>query len=219
MCQVPERSWRTALSPARLLLGLASIAASIVGAFVLRGSLVVVVGICAGLLLAAVALPVVREVEFGFPSGVRVVTATRDRRAELRAAFEDQQPELSLIANLLYDDPEAAAGLIEAVWSRSVKEWRGPPAPGLRVFLLCTFVHLVTAHQRWGPSSSGTPTRSGTLSALPLSQRTAVVLHEFAELTADQIAAVTERPVADLIADLSAAQNLVTQASRVDGPR
>jgi len=209
MCQVPKRSWREALHPVRVCLGFAAVVAVVVGTRFSNAVGVALIGMAAALLLAAVALPVVREVEFGFPSGVRVVAATQDREERLRSAFEDQKQDLSLLANLLCDDPDTAARLLEAALARSVAKWRGPITPDLRVFVLCTFLHLLTAHLKWAADAAGASSSGGPLSALPLRLRTAVVLREFAELSPGQIAQMTGRSLTDLKADLLVAEAAV----------
>lgn len=218
MCQVPQRSWRSALRPARLLLGGAAVAAVIGGAIVEGAAGGVLIAVAAALLLAAVTLPVVREVEFGFPSGVKVRAAVQDRAEEFRHALADHRQELSLVANLLCDDPDAAAELVETAWSRSVPAWRGPITPALHLFVLCTLVHRLAARQRWLTRTDATARDLGPLSALTPTQRTAVVLRDFAELSIDQIAEMTGRTVADLAAELAAADDSLA-ASDVGGSR
>ena len=210
MCEVPRRTWRSALRPVRVLLGIAAIAAAGVGAVVAGAVGTTLVAVAAALLLAAVTLPVVREVELGFPSGVRVATAVQDRKEELRNAFADQRQDLSLVANLLCDDPETAAQSLEAAWSRSVAKWRGPVTPELRVFVLCTLVHLLEAQSKWLAVPDPAAHDGSPLSTLPPAQRTVVVLHEFAELSSHQIAVMTGRSVTDVEAALAAAERTLT---------
>ncbi len=60
--------------------------AAAVGAFVETTVGLVLIAAGAGLLLLAVVLPAVTEVELGFPAGVKVVAAARQRENQLRAA-------------------------------------------------------------------------------------------------------------------------------------
>ncbi len=210
MCEVPTRTWRSAMRPVRVLLGVAAIAAAVVGAVVAGAVGTTLVAVAAALLLAAVTLPVVREVELGFPSGVRVTTAVQDRKEEFRNALADQRQDLSLVANLLCDDPETAARSLEAAWSRSVAKWRGSVTPELRVFVLCTLVHLLEAQGKWLTAPDVAAHEDTPLSALPPAQRTAVVLHEFAELSSHQIALMTGRSATDVDAALAAAERTLT---------
>ena len=157
------------------------------------------------LILSAVVLPSVKEVEFGFPVGVKVTTAVSHREDALRQEFDRQRSDLELCAQLLCDDPAVASHLLEASWSKATTVWRGPVTQDLRTFVLCHLVRLVAAHQRWTPGSvrSGAGTGS-VLSSLDRPERTAVVLHDFAGLSSSQIAGITDRSIDQVRADLRA---------------
>ena len=106
------------------------------------------IGLGAALLLAAVVLPAITQVEYGFPSGVKVVAARRDREENLRRVFADQRPDLELCAKLLCDDPATASELLTAAIARATLGWRGPVDAQIRVYVLCWFVHRLMAHSR-----------------------------------------------------------------------
>lgn len=203
MCEAPERSWDGMARPRRLLLAGAALVVAALGLW--RGGLegAGLVALAVGLLVAAVVLPTVREVEFGFPVGVKVSAASRSREDELRAALLDHKPDLELTAQLLCDDPEQAARLMEAAWADAVRVWRGPAGdPHLRTYVLCVLVQLTRAQHRWG--AAATDATLAPLAALPWEQRTVVVLHEFARLTVGEVARVLEQPeveVADQLAE------------------
>jgi hypothetical protein len=210
MCDPPPRSWRSAWQPRRVLLGavaLALAAAGVLSDGPARWALAAVAG---ALVVSAVVLPTVREVEFGFPVGLKVTTATRSREEDLRRAFEEQKGQLSLCARLLCDDPEVSTELLEAAWSRAVVLWRGPVDPYLRLLVVCLLVELSVAHDRWEPAPGP---RSGPLGSLDAAQRVAVVLHDFAGLSVAEIAAVAGSSPEDAAAALRAG------AVAVDGSR
>lgn len=62
------------------------------------------IAIGTALLISAVVLPSVKEVEFGFPMGVKVTTAVSNREEALRQEFDRQRSDLELCAQLLCDD-------------------------------------------------------------------------------------------------------------------
>lgn len=200
-CEVPGRSWQEALTPKRIGLGMAALVAIVVGLFTGDLLRIGLTALGAALLLSAVLLPTIREVEFGFPLGVKVKTAIRDREETLRQTFQEQKGGLELVAQLLCDEPEVAGRLLEAAWSHAAAAWRGPAGPGLREYVLCETVRLVVAHRHWGAPHGASPTTT-PLSVLDTDERIAVVLHEFAGLTLGQIASMTGREVADVGADL-----------------
>lgn len=212
MCEVPPRRLRTALQPARVALGVIAVALIVAGMLLHDTTGLVIAGLGAAALLGAVLFPVVREFEFGFPTGIRVSAALRDREQELTEAFEGQRGDLGLCAHLLCGNPTVAAELLEAAWARTAALWRGPVTPELRTFVLCVFVQLLTAHIRWNgdASSWAEPPENGAvrtpLAALPGPMRTVVVLRDFAEIPLAQIAAMTDRPLADVASDLRAAE-------------
>jgi hypothetical protein len=181
----------------------------------------ILLGLGGAALLMAVLFPVVREVEFGFPTGVRISAGLQDREQELYKAFDSQRGDLGLYTQLLCDDPIVATQLLEAAWARTAAAWRGPVTPELRIYVLCVFVHLLASHLRWapvqpgaGPGSAGTSSKP--LASLAVSARIVVVLKEFAELPLGQIAAVTERPLAEVAQDLQTAEAVLARLS-IDG--
>ncbi|KGJ72629.1 hypothetical protein GY21_14045 [Cryobacterium roopkundense] len=172
------------------------------------------IGLGAAVLVAAVMFPVIKEFEFGFPSGVKIMAAVHDREEDLRAAFAKQRGDLGLYTQLMCDDPAVAARLLEAAWEKTASLWRGPVTDDLRTFVLCEFVELLTAHSRWTPSDDPDGTRaapnvSAPLASLPLAERVVVVLREFAGLPLAQIATLTERPLDDISKDLRSARRRV----------
>ncbi|WP_155849522.1 sigma factor-like helix-turn-helix DNA-binding protein [Arthrobacter sp. H20] len=161
------------------------------------------IAIGTALIISAVVLPSVKEVEFGFPVGVKVTTAVSNREDALRQEFDRQRCDLEMCAQLLCDDAAIASHLLEASWSKATTAWRGPVTQDLRTFVICNLVGLVAAHHRWasGPVRSGAVT-SPLLSGLDRPERTAVVLHDFAGLSSRQIAAITDRSIDQVRADL-----------------
>lgn len=220
MCEVPRRSWRRALHPWRIALGVLGLACVVVGALLPRAVGLVVVALGVALLVAAVLGPVIRQVEFGFPSGVKVSTAMRDREDELRRVFEGQSGELEMCAQLLLDDPATAKRLLEAAWSRTTSTWRGPATPEIRIYVLCTLVQLAMAELRWTrgkQSSPAQPLPTTPLSTLTFSERVVVVLRDFAQLSNSQIAQITERALEDVERDWRHAELAVAESGQVGG--
>jgi len=219
MCEVPRRSWRRALHPWRVVLGVFALACVVVGALLPRAVGLVVAALGAALLVAAVLGPVIRQVEFGFPSGVKISTAVRDREEELRRVFEGQSGELELCAQLLLDDPATAKRLLEAAWSRTTSTWRGPAAPEIRIYVLCTLVQLSIAELRWKGGQQGSPAQAQTtpLSTLTFSERVVVVLRDFARLSNVQIAQITERALEDVERDWRQAELAVAESGQPGG--
>lgn len=194
VCEVPERSWSAAVRPSRLLLAMAGLCLGAVGLWLRGLEGLGLVAVATGLLVAAVVLPTVRAVEFGFPVGVKVETAVASREEELRAAFVAQQPDLELCAQLLCDDPERAPRLLEAAWADAARDWRGSPeGPELRVYVLCVLVQKVAAYQRWGASAADDTPARPSLAGLTWEQRVTVVLHDFARLPRARVATMLER--------------------------
>lgn len=218
MCDAPKRSWAGAFQPPRLILGLAASTTVAAGAIVEAAIGSVLIGLGAVLLLAAVVLPTIREVEFGFPSGVKVVAAVQSREEELRQAFRAQKGDLELSTQLLCDEPVLAARLLESAWSKAATGWRGPVTPDLRIYVLCLFVHLLTAETRWGQAQLKVGTgNESLLSSLSLNERIAVVLLEFANLSPAEIARLTGRSPAQLEADLHTAEVVLGRLSAQGG--
>jgi hypothetical protein len=217
MCEVPPRRLRPAIRPERVLLALVAAALLGTGLFLDGLTALVVLGLGGALLIGAVLFPVVRDVEFGFPSGVKISTTLHNREQELREAFDAQRGDLALYAQMLCDDPAVAAMLLEAAWAKTAAEWRGPVTPFLRLYVLCMLVHLHDAHNRWaGPVEApqdGAAGHSSPLTALPTSIRTVIVLHEFAELEVAQIAEMTDRTAAEVTAELQTARAALSRPS------
>lgn len=197
------------MHPSRVILALLSLALIVVGTFVrdLRGLALIGVGTAA--LLTAAVFPVIRAVEFGFPTGATVSAGLSGREQELREAFLGQRGDLGLYTQLMCDDPVLAGRLLEAAWARTAAVWRGPITAELRSYVLCDFVHLLTTGSRGrgsGPSEARGPTAEpfppGPLSALPLAARISVVLREFADLPPTVIASLTGRPLAEVSSEL-----------------
>ncbi|WP_197059384.1 hypothetical protein [Cryobacterium sp. MLB-32] len=210
MCKVPARRWTDAFPPSRVVLVILSLALIAVGMLVRDVTGLVLLGLGAVALVTAVVFPVIRAVEFGFPTGVRVTTALRDRDQELQTAFLGQRGDLGLYTQLMCDDPALAGKLLEAAWARTAAVWRGPVTADLRSYVLCEFVHLLTTHARLGvatrPPVNGPtiePSVQNALSALLLAARISVVLREFAELPVARIASLTGRPLAEVVSELT----------------
>ncbi len=148
--------------------------------------------------------PLVSEVEFGFPVGIKVKAGAREREHRMRKTFEDHRGDVELCAHLLCAPPEAAAALVEAAWARTAGAWRGAVTPELRAYVLCELVQLAGAHERWvsGPAEDSP---ASPLARLTPPQRVAVVLHDFGGVPAAQIATMTGRPVEAVTGDLRVA--------------
>lgn len=202
MCEVPARSWRELVAPQRLLIAVVAVAAMVVGALLEPAVGLVVIGVGAVLLFAAVLLPAVTAVELGFPTGVKLFTASHQREVLLQASFGQQRAELELCARLLAGDADAGPRLLEAAWARAAARWRGPMGPELRTYVLCVLVRLVHAHVRW----AGAATVNGPLAGLSWEERVVVVLHEFAGLTVNEVSAIVGRPPVTVQSGLDAAE-------------
>ncbi|KGJ72628.1 hypothetical protein GY21_14035 [Cryobacterium roopkundense] len=218
VCKVPARRWRAAIQPSRVTLALLSLALIVMGTLIHDLTGLLLLGLGAVALLAAVVFPVIRGVEFGFPTGVRISAGLRDREQELQAAFQAQRGDLGLYTQLICDDPALASELLEAAWARTAAVWRGPVTPELRTYVLCEFVHVATVHARWrvteagtGPSPHTAAVAGGALSALPLPARISVVLREFADLPTAQISSLTGRPLAEVVSDLVKSETVLAR--------
>ena len=213
MCELPARSWRDALTPGRVLTGLAALlmmGVGLVGGF---GAGLAIIGVGAALLVAAVVLPSIQQMEFGIPTGVRVVTAVRDREGAFRNSFESQRPDFELVANLLCSDPATAARLLEAAWAKAAATWRGPVTADLRPYVLCCFAHLLTAHDHWTRTQDNAEVQPATpLAGLELATRIVVVFREFAEIPAERLSSMVGRSVEQIEMDLLAAEAALARA-------
>jgi hypothetical protein len=191
MCEAPARQWREFVRPQRLLLAVAALALMAAGIFVANGAIATtIIGLGAVLLLGTFLMPAISQVEWGIPSGVKVVAALQNREENLRRVFENQRPDFELCAKLLCDDPATADELLGAALARATLGWRGPVGPEIRIYVLCWFVHRLMAHSRLvaAQEPSVTAGKNTLLSGLSLSQRIVVVLNEIADLNAEQIA-------------------------------
>lgn len=227
MCDAPKRSWRDAAPPKRLLLTTSALVVAGLGIWLdswgdrplggLTGLGALALGV--GLLVGAVVLPTVRQVEFGFPVGMRVVTATRTREEDLREAFSNQRADLELCAHLMCDDADEAAELLQAAWADAARNWRGSTtAPDLRIYVLCVLAQLMLANLRWRPhvvAASGAPS---LLSSLPAEDRIVFVLHDFARLPRTQIADLLGMSRDALESRLSNGRARASDPSSLGGP-
>ncbi len=214
MCEAPPRRWREVLGPQRVLLGVSAVALMVAAIFIHNSAIAMaVIGLGAALLLAAVVMPTISQVEYGFPSGVKVTAGLKDREENLRRVFEDQRPDLELCAKLLCDDPATADELLAASLSRASLGWRGPVGPEIRVYVLCWFVHRLMAYSRLAAASQPASTAGGntSLAGLTVSQRIAVVLNEIADVGVEDIARMVGLPPAEVQAQLSYAKSIVAR--------
>ena len=218
MCDVPKRNWRSALQPKRLIVSAAALAIIVAGWQIPNPFGLIPMGIGAAALLMAVLLPAVHDVEFGFPSGVKVSAALTNREEDLRAAFEGQKGDLELCANLICDDPATAATLLEASWAKTAADWRGPVTAEVRTYTLCVFVHRYISHIQWAhpPQQGNTPGDNAVpplspLATLSPNERVIVVLHEFAELSLAEIAGLTGNSLARVMDSLQHAESAVAR--------
>jgi hypothetical protein len=213
MCEVENRRWREALRPMRIALGLAALGCLAGGTRYPSVFGLGIIGFGAALLLAAVVLPTVREVEFGLPVGVKVSTAVRRREESLREAFEVQKAELELCSQLLCGGPEAAGQLLEAAWARTATIWRGPVTAALYDHVLCVLVELARAREIWMDPEPESIRSGRTLRALPFDLRVAIVLHEFGGLPLARIGALTGRSMESVEGDVRAAEATLARAA------
>lgn len=217
MPELSPRRWRAILQPSSLIITALALAVVVSGTLIRDPLGVILIGLGACVLLAAVALPLIREVEFGFATGMRVSTALRERDQELRVAFQHQKGDLGLYSQLMCDDPAFATQLLESAWARTASSWRGPVTPSLRTTVLAEFVQLLTTHSRWKRFASPTtgvpaaPPLSSALSVLPVTARIVMVLREFADLPLAQIASLTKRPLAEVASDLRTAYAVLAE--------
>lgn len=164
--------------------------------------------------MAVVALPAVHEIELGFPIGVRVLAAVKDRKQALSAAIREESGELELCAQLLCDDPVLAAALLESAWAKTTSTWRGPITEETRIYVLCVLVKLLGSHQKWAQLPAQNLAASAPVAALATltpKQRVVVVLHEFADLPLSQIASITGSTVQQAASTLRSAEAAVNR--------
>lgn len=220
MCKPPPRQWREFLSPRRVLLGVAALSLIVAGIFWKNSHIgITLIGVGAAVLLAAVVMPAVSQVEFGVPSGVKVTAAVRDREAKLRQVFEDQRPDLEACANLLCDDPATANKLLTAAMARATLDWRGGPVDReIRTYVLCWFVHRLMAHNRLARmEQSATTAANVPLSELTAIQRIIVVLNDFGEVPIEELADMVGLPLDEAQAELGRGKKVLTDAASRGG--
>jgi hypothetical protein len=220
MCELPPRSWRDALSASRIATGVAALGAVAIGLMVRDAVGLSLLAFGAVLLVAAVVLPSIQQLEFGFPAGFKVVTAVRDREAALRQVFENQRPGFELVANLLCEDPAVAAKLLEAAWGKTAESWRGPITADLHDYVLCTFAHLLTAHEHWAGQRRPTADALSTVSqlnTLDLTTRIVIVFHEFAEVPLQRLSTMVGQSVEQMQVDILAANTMLTARVAKEG--
>jgi hypothetical protein len=220
MCELPPRSWRDAITPNRVAIAATALASAVAGLLARGPVSLSLLAFGAVLFVAAVVLPSVQELEFGFPAGFKVVTAVRDREEALRGVFENHRPGFELVANLLCEDPAVAAKLLEAAWGKAASTWRGPVTPELHDYVLCTFAHLLTAHEHWSPRGDLAAAASSTVSQLhrlELTTRIVVVFHEFAEVPLPRLSTMVGRSVEQMRVDLLAANEMLTARVATQG--
>lgn len=227
MCDAPKRSWRDAAPPKRLLLAACALTIGGVGIWLdsrgdrplggLTGLGALALGV--GLLIGAVVLPTVRQVEFGFPVGMRVVTATRTREEDLREAFLNQRADLELYAHLMCDDPDEAAELLQAAWADAARNWRGSTtSPDLRLYVLCVLAQLMLANLAWRSHVDAASASPSLLASLSAKDRIVVVLHDFARLPRTQIADLLEMSRDELESRLSNGRSSASDPSSLGSP-
>lgn len=222
MCELPPRSWRDAISASRIAIAVTALGSAAVGVRVHEelGLFVGLLAFGAFLLVAAVVLPSIQQLEFGFPAGFKVVTAVRDREAAMRQIFEIQRPEFELVANLLCEEPAVAARLLEAAWGKAAESWRGPITSELHDYVLCTFAHLLTAHEHWAATRQPTTaalSTVGQLNMLELTTRIVVVFNEFAEVPLQRLSTMVGRSVEQMQIDIRVANATLTARVASEG--
>lgn len=171
---------------------------------------IMLIGLGAALLLAAVVLPAVSQLEFGIPSGVKVTAAVRDHEEKLRKVFEEQRPDLEACAKLLCDDPATAKELLTAAMARATLDWRGPIDNEVLTYVWCWFVHRLMAHRRFAMEKP-TTAASVPLSELTTIQRVVVVLTEY-DVPIDKVADMVGLSPAEAQAELSRGAKALTDA-------
>lgn len=218
VCDVPKRNWSSVLQPKRLIAFVAALVLIVAGWVIPTPFGLIPMGLGVAVLLLAILLPSVHDIEFGFPSGVKVSATLKDREEKLRAVFERQKGDLELCANLICDDPATAAMLLEAAWVKTSSDWRGPITSGIRTYTLCIFVDRFISHMKWAQpqqridrQSKEVVPSSSPLATLSPHERVVVVLHEFASLSLAEIASLTGSPLAQVVESLQHAETSVAR--------
>jgi DNA-directed RNA polymerase specialized sigma24 family protein len=180
---------------------------------------ITLIGLGAAVLLVAVVVPAVSQVEFGIPSGVKVTAAVRDREEKFRQVFEDQRPDLAACAKFLCDDPATANELLTAAMARATLDWRGPiDRADIRTYVLCWFVHRLMAHSRLaGMEQPATTAANIPLSELTTIQRVVVVLTVFAEVPIEEVADMVGLSSAEAQAELNRWEKILKDDARRGG--
>jgi hypothetical protein len=225
VCEPPPRQWRESLSPRRILLCVAALALLVAGIF-LRNSDIgrTLIGLGAAVLLVAVIMPTVSQVEFGIPSVFKATAAIRNREEKFRTVFEAQGPDLEFCANLLCDDPATAPAtakdLLTTAMARATSEWRGPidgEIREIRTYVLCLFVHRLMARRRLaGMEHPATTAVKNPVSELTTIQRFVVVLTEY-DVPIEEVADMVGLSPAEAQAELSRGEKALTDAGQRGG--
>jgi hypothetical protein len=220
VCEPPPRQWREFLSPRRVLLGVAALSLLVAGIFfppkINDGITLIALG---GVLLVAVIVPAVSQVEFGIPSVFKVTAPVRDRVEKVRQVFEEQRDDLELYAGKLCDDPATASKLLNAAIARATLDWRGPIDRGeIRTYVLCWFVHRLMRETRLaGMEQPATTAANNPLSELTTIQRVVVVFTEYGEVPIDELADMVGLSPAEAQAEVSRWEKAREDAGRRGG--
>jgi DNA-directed RNA polymerase specialized sigma24 family protein len=178
---------------------------------------ITLIGLGAAVLLAAVIMPAISQVEFGIPSVFKVTAGIQDRVEKLRQVFEEQRPDLEACARLMCDDPATANELLTAAMARATADWRGPidsEIREIRTYVLCWFVHRLMAHRRLaGMEQPATTAVKNPVSELTTIQRVVVVLTEF-DVPIEELADMVGLSPAEAQAELSRGEKVLTDAGR-----
>jgi DNA-directed RNA polymerase specialized sigma24 family protein len=198
------------------LLGVAALALIVLGIFPKPANVgITLIGLGAAVLLAAVIMPTLSQVEFGIPSIFKATAGVRDRAEKLRQVFEEQRPDLEACAKLMCDDPATANELLTAAMARATADWRGPVESEIReirTYVLCWFVHrLMTRRRLAGMEQPATTAVKNPVSELTTIQRVVVVLTEF-DVPIEEVADMVGLPPAEAQAELSRGEKALTDA-------
>jgi DNA-directed RNA polymerase specialized sigma24 family protein len=221
VCKQPPRQWRESLSPRRILFGVTALALIVAGIFPKPPNIgLTLIGLGAAMLLAAVVMPTVNQVEFGIPSIFKATAAIRNREEQFRKVFEAQGPDLEECANLLCDDSATANALLTTAMARATSEWRGPidsEIREIRTYVLCLFVHRLMARRRLaGMEQSPTPAVKNPVAELTTIQRLVVVLTEY-DVPIDEVADMVGLSPAEAQDELDRGARALTDAARGGG--